>query len=48
MARISGERSFERTLPKNQAFGVVRHADARYEEAIECAREMGLKLPSLA
>jgi urocanate hydratase len=27
--------------------GVVRHADAGYEEAIACAREQGLNLPML-
>jgi urocanate hydratase len=26
---------------------VMRHADAGYETAIECAKEHGLKLPSL-
>jgi urocanate hydratase len=26
----------------------MRHADAGYEEAIECAREQGLNLPMLA
>jgi len=26
---------------------VMRHADAGYEEAIACARQFGLKLPSL-
>jgi len=26
---------------------VMRHADAGYEIAVECAKEHGLKLPSL-
>jgi urocanate hydratase len=26
----------------------MRHADAGYEEAIECAREQGLNLPMVA
>jgi len=26
---------------------VMRHADAGYEIAVECAREMGLNLPSI-
>ena len=30
------------------ASGVVRHADAGYDTAIKCARENGLKLPSLS
>jgi urocanate hydratase len=25
--------------------GVMRHADAGYEDAVECAKELGLKLP---
>jgi urocanate hydratase len=38
----------ERTLWNDPASGVVRHADAGYEEAIECAQERGLNLPSLS
>ena len=37
----------ERTLWNDPATGVMRHADAGYDEAIACAKEMGLKLPSL-
>ena len=29
------------------ATGVMRHADAGYEDAIACAEEFGLNLPSL-
>jgi len=35
----------ERVLTNDPATGVMRHADAGYEEAIECAREKGLNLP---
>jgi urocanate hydratase len=35
----------ERVLWNDPATGVMRHADAGYEEAIACAREQGLKLP---
>ena len=35
----------ERVLTNDPASGVMRHADAGYEEAIECAKENGLKLP---
>jgi urocanate hydratase len=35
----------ERVLWNDPASGVMRHADAGYEAAIECAREQGLKLP---
>jgi urocanate hydratase len=36
-----------RTLWNDPATGVMRHADAGYEEAIDCAREHGLNLPML-
>ncbi|HLY55910.1 MAG TPA: urocanate hydratase [Stellaceae bacterium] len=36
-----------RVLWNDPATGVMRHADAGYDEAIECAREQGLDLPSL-
>ena len=35
----------ERVLTNDPASGVMRHADAGYEEAIECAKENGLNLP---
>ena len=34
-----------RVLWNDPASGVMRHADAGYEKAVECAEEMGLKLP---
>jgi urocanate hydratase len=37
----------ERVLWNDPASGVMRHADAGYEIAIECARQHKLKLPSL-
>jgi len=37
----------ERVLWNDPASGVMRHADAGYDEAIACAREHHLKLPSL-
>jgi len=40
-------RRIERVLWNDPASGVMRHADAGYEAAIECAREKGLDLPSL-
>jgi urocanate hydratase len=36
-----------RVLWNDPASGVMRHADAGYEEAIECAREHGLNLPMI-
>lgn len=37
----------ERVLWNDPASGVMRHADAGYDIAIDCAKEYGLKLPSL-
>lgn len=36
-----------RVLTNDPGTGVMRHVDAGYEEAIECARENGLKLPMI-
>jgi urocanate hydratase len=41
------DRRIERVLFNDPATGVMRHADAGYEEAIACARQQGLKLPML-
>jgi urocanate hydratase len=41
-------RRIGRVLWNDPATGVMRHADAGYELAIECAREQGLNLPFLA
>lgn len=41
-------RRLERVLWNDPATGVMRHADAGYDIAIECAREQGLNLPSVA
>ena len=40
-------RRLERVLWNDPATGVMRHADAGYEDAIACAREHGLDLPML-
>ena len=40
-------RRLERVLWNDPATGVMRHADAGYEEALECAREKGLDLPAI-
>jgi urocanate hydratase len=40
-------RRLERVLTNDPATGVMRHADAGYEDAIACAREHGLRLPML-
>ena len=39
------DKRIARVLWNDPATGVMRHADAGYEVAKECAREMGLKLP---
>jgi len=41
-------RRIERVLWNDPASGVMRHADAGYDEAIACAKAKGLKLPSLS
>jgi urocanate hydratase len=41
-------RRIERVLWNDPASGVMRHADAGYDIAIDCAHKHGLKLPSLA
>ncbi|WP_119460221.1 urocanate hydratase [Rhodospirillaceae bacterium SYSU D60014] len=41
-------RRLERVLTNDPASGVMRHADAGYDIAIDCAKEHGLKLPSIA
>ncbi|WP_339855675.1 urocanate hydratase [uncultured Nisaea sp.] len=41
------DRRLERVLWNDPATGVMRHADAGYEIAIDCAREHGLNLPSI-
>jgi urocanate hydratase len=43
----AADRRLERVLWNDPASGVMRHADAGYEIAVECAREHGLNLPSL-
>ena len=40
-------RRLERVLWNDPASGVWRHADAGYPEAIDCARENGLRLPRI-
>ena len=40
-------RRLEQVLWNDPASGVMRHADAGYEEAVECANEHALKLPFL-
>jgi urocanate hydratase len=40
-------RRIERVLWNDPATGVMRHADAGYDDAVDCARRHGLDLPSL-
>jgi urocanate hydratase len=37
----------KRVLTNDPATGVMRHADAGYDDAIDCAKEKGLKLPMI-
>ena len=41
------DRRIERVLWNDPATGVMRHADAGYEDAIACARQHGLRLPAI-
>jgi urocanate hydratase len=43
----SADRRLERVLTADPGTGVMRHADAGYELAIETARERGVDLPSV-
>jgi len=40
-------RRLERVLTTDPGMGVVRHADAGYQEAIDAARKYGIKIPML-
>ena len=40
-------RRLERVLWNDPATGVMRHADAGYDIALDCAREHGLRLPGI-
>ncbi len=40
-------RRLERVLTSDPAMGVIRHADAGYDEAIEVARTRGVKIPGV-
>ena len=40
-------RKLERVLTTDPGMGVIRHADAGYERAIEVARERGIRVPML-
>ena len=40
-------RRLERVLTSDPAMGILRHADAGYEEAIQVAHERGVQIPGL-
>jgi urocanate hydratase len=44
----SGDRRLERVLTADPGTGIVRHADAGYEEAIRVARERGVEVPMVS
>ena len=43
----SAARRIERVLTSDPAMGVLRHADAGYERAVEVARERGVRIPGI-
>ena len=44
---MDAERRIERVLTTDPGMGVVRHADAGYEDAVRFAKEQGIRMPSL-
>ena len=44
---VEADKRIARVLWNDPASGVMRHADAGYEIAIDCAREQGLNLPMI-
>ena len=43
----STEKRLRRVLRVDPGLGVARHADAGYDEAIQCAKEKGIEIPLL-
>ena len=41
------DKRLERVLTNDPGTGVMRHAHAGYDEALECAKQRGLKLPGM-
>ena len=46
MAASAADERIARVLWNDPATGVIRHADAGYDEALDCARTFNLNLPS--
>ena len=44
---VENARRLERVLTNDPGTGVMRHADAGYDIALDCARENGLDLPAI-
>src|SRR5258706_12514130 len=44
---VEAAERLSRVLTNDPGTGVMRHVDAGYEEAIDCARELGLNIPML-
>ena len=44
---LAAARRLERVLTNDPATGVIRHADAGYEDAIACAKEKDVKIPGI-
>jgi urocanate hydratase len=43
----AADKRIERVLWNDPGTGVMRHADAGYDIAVQCAKEQGLKLPMI-
>ena len=44
---VDAARRLSLVLTSDPGMGVLRHVDAGYEEASECARERGVKVPGM-
>ena len=47
LLRADADRRIANVLWNDPATGVMRHADAGYDIALDCAREQGLNLPAI-
>ena len=47
LRQVARAKRLERVLPSDPGMGVIRHADAGYELAKDCAQSEGVKIPML-
>jgi urocanate hydratase len=44
---VEAARRISRVLTSDPGLGILRHADAGYEDAIQVAKERGVKIPGI-